>query len=262
MIDKNSSIGVFDSGLGGLSVLKVIKELLPNEDIIYFGDSNNAPYGVKSLEEVVNLTRNAFDFLMSKEVKAVVLACNTATSAAVDILRKSYDSIIIGMEPALKTAVVNNTIGDIVVMATPMTLREKKFDKLMSGYSNEYSIIKLPTPKIVEYVENNSIDCDFKDLLNDYFGIYDLSKIESIVLGCTHFVFVKDEIDRYFKSNVKLYDGNQGTVVHLKRQLASRKLLKEDGAEGLVTVYNTSKSSKEGIIRRLIPGIDFRYISI
>jgi len=123
-------IGFFDSGVGGISVLKESLKILPNEDFVYFGDSINAPYGIKSVNEVKELTFNAVDFLLSKGVKVVVIACNTATSAAIDDLREKYKDIpIIGIEPALKPAVEISRGKSIIIMATPMTLAEKKFSK-------------------------------------------------------------------------------------------------------------------------------------
>ncbi len=151
-------IGFFDSGVGGLSVLREAIKVLPNEDFIYFGDSKNAPYGTKTVDEVKKLTFNAVEFLLKHNVKAVVIACNTATSAAIEDLRNSYKNIpIIGIEPALKPAVELNRKGKIVVMATPMTLAEKKFNDLMAKYKDASEMVSLPCPGLVEYVEKGIV---------------------------------------------------------------------------------------------------------
>ena len=133
-LNRQSRIGIFDSGLGGISVLYEIHKLLPNESIVYYGDSGNAPYGVKSKEVVYELSKNICDYLIENEgVKAIVIACNTATSAAVDKLRGQYNIPIIGMEPAIKPAIVG-TKGAIVVLATEMTLKEEKFNNLLHSF--------------------------------------------------------------------------------------------------------------------------------
>lgn len=156
MNDKYNPIGFFDSGLGGISVLKESIKLLPNENFIYFGDSINAPYGSKSIEEIRELTNKAIEFLISKNVKAIVIACNTATSASVNELRDKYskDIPILGIEPALKPASLSNKKGSIVVMATERTLSEKKFFDLMDKVAKQRDVIKLPCPSLVKFVEN------------------------------------------------------------------------------------------------------------
>ena len=140
MIEKqitNSPIGFFDSGVGGLSVMKKAMIYMPEENYIYLGDSGNAPYGVKDIPEIKKLTLNNVEFLIEKGVKAVVVACNTATSVAIEELRNKYKDIpIIGIEPALKPAVEMGKDGRIVIMATNATLKEKKFNKLMNKYSS------------------------------------------------------------------------------------------------------------------------------
>ncbi|MEA1975961.1 MAG: glutamate racemase, partial [Bacillota bacterium] len=181
-------IGIFDSGMGGLTVLKTALDILPNEDFVYLGDSNNAPYGIKSKEKVIELSDNICEMFINKyDVKAIVIACNTATSVAVDILRKKYNIPIIGMEPAIKPAIENNNGGKIVVLATEMTLKEKKFNDLITQYNQNNIITKVPCTKLVEIVEN----IDFNEIrLNHIIDecLENVDNIESIVLGCTHFI--------------------------------------------------------------------------
>ena len=139
-------IGVFDSGVGGISVLRELMALMPNENYIFFGDSANAPYGTKTLDEVVKLTCKDAAYLYEQGVKAIVVACNTATSAGVKILRERYTDIpVIGIEPALKPAVLSAKHPTVLVMATPMTLREEKFQNLMHRYEQDAEIIPLPS---------------------------------------------------------------------------------------------------------------------
>ena len=154
MDNKDKAIGVFDSGLGGISVLKEFVKSMPSENFIYYGDSANAPYGIKTKKEITDRCENIIEFFIKQGVKAVVIACNTATSASANILRKKYSYLpIIGMEPALKVAADGKTDNTIVVMATPLTLREEKFNNLMSRYDDENTIIKMPCPELVKIVE-------------------------------------------------------------------------------------------------------------
>ena len=132
MSTDNRPIGVLDSGLGGISVLRELVKLMPGEDFIYYGDSANAPYGTRTPEEVIDLTKKDVEFLLERGAKAIVVACNTATSAGIQILRERYTDIpVIGIEPALKPAVLSKQNPKVLVMATPMTLREEKFHHLM-----------------------------------------------------------------------------------------------------------------------------------
>ena len=171
---KNSPIGFFDSGVGGLSVLREAISIMPNENYIYFGDSQNAPYGTKDLQEVKQLTFKAAEFLRAKKVKAIVVACNTATSAAIEELRIKYTDIpIIGIEPALKPAVKLHRKGSVIIMATPMTLREKKFKELMLKFKDECDIVSMPCAGLVEFVENGILKGDdIESYLRDKFKRY------------------------------------------------------------------------------------------
>lgn len=220
-------IGVFDSGFGGISVLGTLRQVLPNEHFIFYGDSAFAPYGEKSKEAIKERCFAICEHLIERNVKAIVIACNTATSACVKELRAHYDIPIIGMEPALKPAVHGLNNQCVVVMATPFTLKEEKFALLMNRYSENNTIIKLATPKLVRIVENDKLNdlAYVKEVLNDYFKDIDLNKVDAIVLGCTHFVFYKDIIKQIIPNHIKIYDGNLGTALHLKDTLAQLNLL-------------------------------------
>ena len=247
MDNKEKPIGFFDSGVGGISVLKESLKVLPNEDFVYFGDSINAPYGTKDVNEVKKLTFNAVDFLLDKGVKAVVIACNTATSAAIDDLREKYKDIpIIGIEPALKPAVEISRGKSIIIMATPMTLAEKKFSNLMQQYNEEVHIVPLPCAGLVELIENGiiegaEIERYLKEKLKEFMGL----DVGAIVLGCTHYPFIKNELSKIVGDKTVIIDGSIGTVNQLKRQLTCNNLLNEKRTKGTVTIHNsaTSRSS-------------------
>jgi glutamate racemase len=239
--NKEKPIGVFDSGVGGISVLKECLTVLPSEDFVYFGDSINAPYGTKSVEEVKELTFNAVDFLLDKGVKAVVIACNTATSAAIDDLRAKYKGIlIIGIEPALKPAVETSKGKSVIIMATPMTLAEKKFSNLMEQHNKEVNIIPLPCAGLVELIENGIIEGDeiqsyLKDKLKGFMHL----DLAAIVLGCTHYPFIRKELIKVVGEKTIIIDGSLGTANQLKRQLNINDLLTEKETKGTVIIYNS-----------------------
>lgn len=240
---NDKPIGFFDSGVGGLSVLRETIKLMPYENFIYFGDSKNAPYGIKSVEEVKKLTFNAVDFLMKKNVKAVVIACNTATSAAIEDLRETYKTFpIIGIEPALKPAVELGTKGKILIMATPMTLSESKFAKLMDHYKAEADIEPLPCPGLVELIEEGILHGDLvKKYLLDKLSPYMNSDIAAVVLGCTHYPFVREEISSILRENgnIPVIDGSEGTARQLKKQLELNNLLNNCSRKGKVEIFNS-----------------------
>ena len=241
-------IGVFDSGLGGISVVRELREAMPNERIIYFGDSANAPYGIKTPQEVRELSFKIVEHFASLNVKAIVIACNTATSAAVKGLREHYSMPIIGMEPALKLAcdLGGGKPQRVIVAATPLTLKERKFAELMNRFTQDHQIFSRPCPDLVEIVENG--DLGNKNIvmsaLHKYFDSYDLNNIDSVVLGCTHFVFYKSYFREFLPDCVKIVDGNAGTIHHLKSVLDSMNLLADKDDEGSVVLTNSDSSDR------------------
>lgn len=238
---QNKPIGFFDSGVGGISVLKEAIKLLPNENFIYYGDSKNAPYGNKSVDEIKKLSFNVAEFLIERNIKALVVACNTATSAAIKDLRIKYSSIpVIGIEPALKPAVEIKREGKILIMATPVTLAEKKFNNLLKKYNNKAEIVPVPCDGLAELIESGVTNgSKVKEYLKEKLSIYINSKIAVIVLGCTHYPFIKDEISKVMP-DVPIIDGSIGTVNQLNRKLTLLKLLNLGGKRGYVKMINSS----------------------
>lgn len=243
---KNNPIGFFDSGVGGLSVMKEAISIMPNENYIYFGDSKNAPYGTRSLEEVKNLTFDAVKFLLSKNVKAIVVACNTATSAAIGQLRNEYIDIpIIGIEPAIKPAVCLKREGSIIVMATPMTLREIKFKSLMNKLNDKGNLISLPCAGLVEYIEQGILEGnDLENYLKEKLAPYLNKQLSSVVLGCTHYPFIKKTLSKILGEEVVLIDGSRGTSLELQRKLKEKELLTNSKEKGKIEIYNSNNDSK------------------
>ena len=236
-MNSNDFIAVFDSGVGGISVLKHLVRVLPNERYLYFGDSANAPYRTKTKEEVKTLTFAAANKLMDRGIKALVVACNTATSAAINDLRQAYpDLIVIGIEPALKLAADKFPGGKLGVMATPMTLREEKFARLMERFSDGSTIYKIPAPGLVELIESGRADSPDTDaLLGQLFAPYE--SLDALVLGCTHYPFASNALRRVLGENVALLDGGDGTARETKRRLKDAGLLRE--GEGEIIIENS-----------------------
>ncbi len=234
-------IGVFDSGLGGLSVVKTMRQLLPNESIIYYGDSLNAPYGEKSTAYVLERSQQIVQALLAKPVKAIVIACNTATSAAAEQIRKTHqNAIIIGMEPAIKPAINQVKNGKICVLATSITLRESKFNALIDKLNAVERVVKCPAPQLVEYVESGIDDVNkLKQILDEVVPV-EKSDIGAIVLGCTHYLFVKDVVQDYFGHKTPIYDGNSGTVLHLKNSLIRQNLLAQSTDQAHFSIENSA----------------------
>ena len=232
MNTKHDYIAVFDSGVGGLSVLRHLRRVMPGERYLYFGDSANAPYGTKTKEDVKKLTFDAAQRLISRGIKALVVACNTATSAAIYDLRIAYpDLVVIGIEPALKLAAERFPGGKLCVMATPMTLREEKFAALMRRYEEVCHVQKLPAPGLVELVEGGKADSPETDsLLKTLFATLE-STPDAVVLGCTHYPFAAKAISRVLGGGVTLLDGGQGTARETRRRLAEAGLLEEGRGE-------------------------------
>ena len=239
MDNRELPIAVFDSGLGGISVLKRICAALPEEKFIYFGDSANAPYGTKDSEWIKSRCDEIASDFVSRGVKALVVACNTATSAAASFLREKYSALpVIGLEPALKPAAEDGSAGAVVVMATPVTLSGEKFAALLDRFSGRREIIIMPAPRLVEFVESGVYGGEaVEEYLRDLAAPYEGKKITSVVLGCTHFPFLKDSIASVF-GDASFYDGAFGTARETARRLTEADLLSKDG-DGYVMMENS-----------------------
>lgn len=239
-------IGFLDSGVGGLSVMKEAIKIMPNENYIYFGDSKNAPYGVKSTKEIRDLTFKAVEFLISKGIKGLVVACNTATSAAVRELRTVYpDMPLVGIEPAIKPAVELGRDGKILIMATPMTIKQDKFKLLLDKYKDKAEIVPIPCAGLMEFIESGVLDgIELEYYLKEKLSDYSSENVSSVVLGCTHYPFVKDSISKILGKNVEVIDGGEGTAREIKRRLAEKNLLNTNTTKGKIEIYNSLGEDK------------------
>ena len=241
-IDRNAPVGVFDSGIGGLTVAREIMRNLPSEKIVYFGDTARVPYGSKSRETVIRYSRQIVHFLETQQVKAIVIACNTATSVAASTLRQQYPSIpIIGIEPAMKPAVLWKEHDKVAVMATPATLALPKFHELMKHYSKESDIYPVPCPGLADYVEKGIFDGEeITEFLKGLLAPSLEKHVDAIVLGCTHYPFVEKVIQRIAGPDVKIFNGAHGTALELQRRLRIAELLTPSIEKGTVEFYSSS----------------------
>lgn len=243
-MDKTSPIAVIDSGIGGISVLRELVRRMPNEDFRYFGDSRNAPYGEKSTDEVRALTLAHATRLFDEGAKALVVACNTATGAAIAALRERFpDRVVIGIEPALKPAARSKTSPSILVMATPLTLKQEKFEHLLAQYNEDARITVLPCHGLVELIEQGVVAGErLTAHLKDLFAPLAGDTPDAVVLGCTHYPLVRDAIQQVIGENVPLFDGGVGTARETQRRLQEAGLLNDTDRTGVVTFENSAES--------------------
>ena len=240
MPDCRAPVAVFDSGLGGISVLRELVRTLPRENYLYFGDSLHAPYGTKTPQEVVDLSLQAADRLLSQGAKALVVACNTATSAAIRTLRKTYPELaIVGTEPAIKPA-VERPGGRILMLATAMTVQEEKFQRLKAQYDDQAQIIPIACSGLMEYVEQGILrGAEVEGYLLDKLEPYLKVPIDAVVLGCTHYPFLRGAIRRIVGRRPEIIDGSIGIARQLERRLEEQGLLNPGDVSGKVEFQNS-----------------------
>ena len=242
-ISKEGSIGVFDSGIGGVTVLREIIKILPNENYIYYSDSKNNPYGDKTKQEIIKRCEEVFSYLLEKNCKAIVIACNTASAIAVNTLREKYKDIpIIAIEPAYKMVYDYAYDGETLVMATKGTIESERFNLLYNKYNNHKTkllecvgladrIEEGNENKIKEYLEKN---------LKEYKG-----KVENVVLGCTHYPLIQEEIGQVLGENVRFFNGANRLAVHLKEVLLEKDLISKSNEKGKIDFCDSSEKKEK-----------------
>ena len=246
-------IGFFDSGVGGISVLSTARCLMPNENFIYFGDNANAPYGPRSLEDIRKLSKASVDRLFARDIKALVIACNTATSAYADILRSQRSDIpIVGMEPALKPAHFARHGGKVIVLATNATLHLEKFERLMGLYGDD--VITVVGKGLVEIVESGLSGTDVAaEAVFSLLSPYRDEQVDAVVLGCTHYPFLKKHIQAVFPQ-AQVFDGREGTAMRLK-SLLEQAGTRSDDTPGTVEFMTSGMEEHIALMKRLMDEI-------
>lgn len=231
-------IGIFDSGIGGLTVLNEITKLLPNEDILYYGDSKNNPYGNKSDEELLNITKRIVEYFINYECKIIVIACNTATTRCIHHLRKMYpDIIFVGTEPAIKVACDHHSKSTLV-LGTKATVTSASVQKLIHENKRENQTIYLENCEGLAHAIEMQDEYTIHKILEEHLLPYQDKEIDAVVLGCTHYPYVGEEILKYFK-NATIYDGSIGVAKEVKRQLENHHLKKTKQTLGNVKIIDS-----------------------
>ena len=235
----NNSIGVFDSGIGGVTVLKEILKILPNENYIYFSDSKNNPYGDKSDKKIIEICDNIVKYFIERKCKAIVIACNTASAKAVDFLREKYPKeTFIAIEPAYKMVYDKSFDKQTLIMATKGTIESEKFNSLYEKYNNHKTILLSCSglADIIEEGETSKIDNYLNKNLKKYAG-----KVNNVVLGCTHYPLIQDKIKNVL-GNVEFFNGAPYLAKHLKEILKERQMLNESNCKGNIEFIDSSDS--------------------
>lgn len=246
MKNNEMPIGVFDSGVGGISVLKELYALMPNENYIYFGDSLNTPYGTKPDKEIERLTKNAAEKLIEMGAKAVVIACNTATSVAANVIRDEMSVPIIGVEPAIKPASLLHSGEKVIVMATPVTLKRQKFLELMGLYESYAEIVPLPCPGLAELIEEFTDDAsEIEKYIKNLFAPYENEKLGAIVLGCTHYPHITGIIKNALGYDIDIFDGGLGTAKETKRRLEEIDAINNSDLAGTIQFISSSPDAEK-----------------
>ena len=233
---RQRPIGVFDSGVGGISVLRELMKQMPGESFVYYGDSANAPYGARTPDEVRSLTDAHVAELIAHGAKAIVIACNTATGAAIQYLREKYKEIpLIGMEPAIKPAVSACPGGRILVMATPVTLSSPGFQRLMTAYADQAEILPAPCAKLARMIEGGLLDGpEVEEYLRSELAAFLDTPADAVVLGCTHYPFLRPTMERVIGDrDVEVIDSGRAVCRRVAQLLDEYDLRAEQGSEPL-----------------------------
>ena len=232
---SNAPIGVFDSGLGGLSVLKEIALRLPNESLLYVADSAHVPYGEKSPEYILKRCQIIAQHLIAQGAKALVVACNTATVAAVAQLREQWPQLpIIGMEPAVKPAAAATRSGVVGVLATTGTLKSAKFAALLDRFAHDVKVVMQPCPGLVECIERGELSAPAtRQLLQGFVAPLLEQGCDTLILGCTHYPFIRPLLAELIPADVEVIDTGAAVARQLERVLAAQQLLSTEAARPL-----------------------------
>lgn len=245
------NIGIFDSGIGGMTLLHQAMITLPKENFIFYADTDHVPYGTKTKEQVIGFVDEVMQFMIAHDCKAVVIACNTATSVAAETMREKYEIPIIGIEPAVKPAVEQSAGKRVMVVATPLTIQEDKLKNLVEKVDDEHLVDLLALPKLVSFAEYGEFNTPkVEAYLREMLAPFCMEEYGELVLGCTHFNYFKDSFRKLLPSHVRMIDGSAGTVNQLKRILESRGQLEEN--EGSVRYFSSGREwTKEQDLKRI-----------
>lgn len=252
---NNNPIGIFDSGVGGLSVWDKVSKLLPGEDIVYLADSLNCPYGSKSPEEIIDLSIKNTEFLLSKNCKLIIVACNTATASAIEVLRKKFSVPFVGMEPAVKPAAEKTHTGKIGILATKGTFEGRLFKQTSKKYAQHVDQLIQVGEGLVELVESNQTDSyEALQLLTKYLVPMIEANADQIVLGCTHYPFLISAIKKIIPGNIQIIDPAPAIADRTKVLLIENKLRDTQSTKGKYHFYSSGDTRTINILIEKLTG--------
>lgn len=243
----NRPIGVFDSGIGGITVLSEIKKLLPNENIIYYGDTARVPYGPRPIKEIKNFSLDAAKFLMEKNIKLLVIACNTATAVAYDYLKENIDIPIIGViDPGVRAVKNSGVQRKLALIATKATLDSMAYqDKIRKNLGEDIKVMAKATPMLVSIVEEGWGNTEISKLaIEKYLGDINKEDVELLILACTHFPVLRSQIRDYLKDSIRIIDPAEETAKETLRTLEKLDILSSSKKKGSCEFYVSDRADK------------------
>ncbi|WP_417858231.1 glutamate racemase [Xanthomarina gelatinilytica] len=235
-------IGIFDSGVGGTSIWKELNLLLPHENTMYLADSKNAPYGEKSKEEIISLSKKNIDLLLNKDCKLIVVACNTATTNAIKVLRETYPIPIIGIEPAIKPAALNTKTKTIGILATKGTLSSELFHKTTDLFANGIKVVEQVGEGLVGLIENGNIYSEeMSSLLKLYMKPMLDANVDYLVLGCTHYPYLLPQLLEILPKHIKIIDSGEAVARQTQAVLKQHQLLNQSISNPQIEFYSNGR---------------------
>ncbi|MGE5375859.1 MAG: glutamate racemase [Bacteroidota bacterium] len=251
---STSSIGIFDSGVGGLSVLRQIRTQMAEEPVIYFGDQGHIPYGPRPMQQIRDFSETITRFLLDQGAKIVVVACNTASAAALKYLRDKFPGVpFVGMEPAVKPAAEHTQTGKVGVLATPATFQGALYASVVERFANGVELFQNTCPGLVQEIERGNLEgSETRRILEDALGPMVKKRIDTVVLGCTHYPFVIPLIQQIVGDEVRVIDPAPAVARQVRRLLEAKRLKNEQGVRGAIS-FHTSGDAEE--LRSLLPAL-------
>jgi glutamate racemase len=243
---KSLPIGVFDSGVGGISVLRAIREQTPDESVIYFGDQGHVPYGSRSLEQIQNFSEAITRFLLAQGAKIIVVACNTASAAALKYLREKFPDVpFVGMEPAVKPAAERTQTGKVGVLATPATFQGALYASVVERFANGVELLQDTCPGLVQQIEQGNLESEETGrILEEALRPMLEKNIDTVVLGCTHYPFVIPFIQQIVGNDVRVIDPAPAVAKQVQRLLEARGMRSESASQGDLKLYTSGDADE------------------
>ena len=246
---NNSPIGIFDSGIGGITIFNSVKKLLPNEDIIYFSDNLNSPYGNKPIETIKKISFNNTQWLLDNGCKLIVVACNTATTNSISDLRNKFNIPFVGIEPAIKPAAMKTKTGKIGVLATKGTLSSDLFNTTSIDYASNIEILEKNGDGLVQLIENGIFEgIEIENLLHKHLDFMITKKIDHLVLGCTHYPFLIKVLSELLPGSIKIIDSGEAVAKQTKSLLINNKIENKSNQGKYSFYYNGDSASLNKVL--------------